>query len=217
MEYEIRKYRDSDREAVRRICMDTAILGKPVDILFGDRDIAADAIISYYTDFEPESCFVAAAGGSVIGYLAGSVDSSRRRRMILFRIIPSLFIKAISRPVFFRKKTLLLCKSFIRAFIRGEFFNPGFSRDYPASLHINVEEGFRRYGVGRRLLDEYFNYLERKKIKGVMLETKSGESVRFFAGRGFKVLYCREISYLQNCGCAGAKFFVMGAKLRAVD
>ncbi len=215
MEYIIRKYRDRDREAVRKICLDTAVLGEPVDVLFDDRDIAADILISYYTDFEPGSCFVAVSGEKVIGYLAGCVDFSRRRRAMLLSIIPRVLARAASRSVLFRKKTFLLGKSFAPALIRGEFRRPDFSIDYPASLHINVETGFRGRGVGPGLLDEYVNYLRVKKIKGVMLETKSRKAAKFFESAGFKVLYSHRISYLQYCGCADATLFVMGKKIES--
>ncbi len=213
MEYTVRKYRESDREAVRRICADTAVLGEPVNTVFDDRDIASDVLISYYTDFEPESCFVAAAEGRVAGYLAGSLDSSRRRRAILLKIIPSALAKAASRKVLLRKKTLVLCRSFIRSFFAGEFSGSAFSRDYPALIHINIERGFRGRGVGAGLLEEYFKYLKCKHVKAVMLSTKSADAAGFFSRRGFKVLYSRRISCMKALGRAGERRFVMGRKV----
>ncbi len=210
MEYTVRKYRESDREAVRRISADTAVLGEPVDLLFDDREIASDVLISYYTDFEPEACFVAAAEGRVAGYLAGSLDHRRRRRAFLLKIIPAAVVKAFSRKVFLRKKTLMLAKSFMRSLLAGEFFGPAFSRDYPAVVHINIERGFRGRGAGAGLIEEYLKYLKKRHVKGVMLSTTSAEAAGFFSSRGFKVLYSRRISCLKACGRAGERRFIMG-------
>ena len=53
-----RKYRPSDRAAVRRLCCETGFIGNPIDPVFEDRELFADFLTAYYTDFEPESAFV---------------------------------------------------------------------------------------------------------------------------------------------------------------
>src|SRR5438445_597293 len=68
----IRPYRASDRDAVRRLCCETGFLGKPIDPVFADRELFADFLTGYYTDWEPESAFVLETGGEVKGYLLGS-------------------------------------------------------------------------------------------------------------------------------------------------
>ena len=54
----IRGYRRSDREAVRKLCCDTGFLGHPIDPVYEDRELFADFLTTYYTDHEPESCFL---------------------------------------------------------------------------------------------------------------------------------------------------------------
>src|SRR4051812_15889577 len=54
----IRGYRESDREAVRTLCCDTGFLGDPIDPVYEDRELFADFLTTYYTDHEPESCFL---------------------------------------------------------------------------------------------------------------------------------------------------------------
>ena len=49
----IRNYRPSDRQAVRALCCDTGFLGQPIDPVFGDRDLFADFLTTYYLDAEP--------------------------------------------------------------------------------------------------------------------------------------------------------------------
>src|SRR6266436_5769031 len=68
----IRGYRKSDREAVRKLCCDTGFLGEPIDPVYEDRELFADFLTTYYTDHEPESCFLLEVDGEIRGYLLGS-------------------------------------------------------------------------------------------------------------------------------------------------
>lgn len=64
-----RPYEPRDRATIRRICCETGFLGKPIDEVFGDRDVFADFLTRYYTDVEPESSWVGEKNGQVVGYL----------------------------------------------------------------------------------------------------------------------------------------------------
>src|SRR4028119_833664 len=68
----IRKFEKRDREIVRRLCCDTGFLGEPIDPVFEDRELFADYLTAYYTDWEPESAFVLLVNGDIRGYLLGS-------------------------------------------------------------------------------------------------------------------------------------------------
>ena len=88
LQTDIRKFQSGDREAVRRICCATALLGNPSSIFFDGDEIFADAITLYFTDYEPESCFVAEHQGEVVVYLIGAKDAACAcRKDILFRIM----------------------------------------------------------------------------------------------------------------------------------
>ncbi len=214
IEAAIRKYTPGDKAAVRDICVETALLGAPVDACFDDREIAADIMISYYTDFEPGSCFVAVLNDKIAGYVAGCTDAAARRRKTILFIIPPVLVKLVCRGLLPRKKTLLLCKNFLSGFIAGDFFNPDFSRQYRASLHINVAESARGMGIGGKLLDEYLKHLASEQITGATLETKSEKAVAFFRGHGFIVLFSKKISYLEYLGFSNLKLFIMGLAVR---
>ena len=47
----VRPFEPRDRQAVRVICCDSADRGKPIEDLFPDRDLAADVLTAYYTDY----------------------------------------------------------------------------------------------------------------------------------------------------------------------
>ena len=66
----IRPYEPRDRAAVRQICCDTADAGQPVERFFPDREVIADLLTNYYTQFEPQSAFVADNGSGAVGDLA---------------------------------------------------------------------------------------------------------------------------------------------------
>ena len=70
--YTIRSYRKTDRDAVRRLCCQTGFLGTPIDPVYEDRQLFADFLTTYYTDWEPESSFVIEIDGEIRGYLLGS-------------------------------------------------------------------------------------------------------------------------------------------------
>src|ERR1700755_2063409 len=71
-DFQVRSYRPSDRDSVRALCCETGFLGKAIDPVFEDRELFADYLTAYYTDWEPESSFVLLLNGRIDGYLLGS-------------------------------------------------------------------------------------------------------------------------------------------------
>ncbi len=151
----IRKYKREDRQAVRDIAWETAFMGKPASVFFSDREIFADFLTLYFTDYEPESCFVAESKGNVIGYLIGAENETRLKKNFVFKIIPKLFIKAIARGVLLKKKNSRYLKNCFNSFLKGEFRDPDFSEEYPAILHINIIESLRKSGIGSKLVSSF--------------------------------------------------------------
>src|SRR3954464_3696784 len=72
-QFEIRPFNPAtDRARVRELCCETGFLGKPIDPVFEDRELFADYLTGYYTDWEPESAWVLVVNGDIRGYLMGS-------------------------------------------------------------------------------------------------------------------------------------------------
>ena len=92
----VRKFERRDRDDVRFLCCQTGFLGKPIDPVFQDRELFADYLTSYYTDIEPESCFVLEQNGRVVGYLLGSRRPYRQQIHSFFQNI-RLLIHGVSR------------------------------------------------------------------------------------------------------------------------
>src|ERR1043166_9582937 len=92
----IRGYRRSDRAAVRKLCCATGFLGDPIDPVYEDRELFADFLTTYYTDHEPESCFLLEVDGEIRGYLLGSRKPLRNQLYALYQNV-WLFFRALTR------------------------------------------------------------------------------------------------------------------------
>ncbi len=198
----IAKAEQRDRAAIRKICCDTGYAGNDIRPHFDDQELFADIFTLYYTDFEPQSAFVARAGGNTVGYLCGSLNSRRCHRVLATQIIPRHLFRALSGHYRMGKKTY--------RYILNMFTNlspaklSSLLRLYPAHLHINIEKDYRRQGIGRALMNRYFRYLQKHGVTGVHLGTTSlNESgAPFFEKLGFG-LYSR----VKNSSCEGREAY----------
>ena len=188
----IRGYLSSDRGSVRKIASDTAFSGSPSDIFFDDRELLADILTLYYTEYERESIFIAEVDGKVAGYLIGCIDIKRYKRIWITKILPLLIVKSIVKtPLIFTKKNMAFLYYCVMAFFKKELFIPDISDDYPAILHINIAKEYRDRGMGTKLIEEYIKYLKNKRVKGIHLTTISSDAVRFLSSISFYIfLYC---------------------------
>ncbi|MDD2679306.1 MAG: GNAT family N-acetyltransferase [Candidatus Omnitrophica bacterium] len=206
----IRKFQPGDREDVRRICCSSAFLGSPSSLFFEGDEIFADAITLYFTDYEPESCFVAEYQGKVVGYIIGAKDVSRaRRKDILFKLLK----KAITSAVLFKPRNMLFIWHCLVSLLKGEFSEPDFSRDYPATLHINIQEGFRGSDIGTGLIAAYLKYLKEEGVRGVHLATLSERAGNFFTQQGFDLLYKGRRTYLRYVLYQELPLYIYGKRL----
>ncbi len=209
----IRKYQASDRAQVRQICCDTAFMGKPSSLFFDGDDLFADCLTRYFTDYEPESCFVAEKEGKVVGYLIAAKDVSRMGKVFAHKIALKLLARAVFTGVFFRKKNIIFLGNCLRSMLRGEFRQPDVSGEYPATLHINAAEGSRGQGIGSQLIRECLVYLKGEAVKAVHLATMSEEAARFFESSGFTLLFSRQRSYFRHLLDRDFSVYVYGKKL----
>ncbi|MCM8766397.1 MAG: GNAT family N-acetyltransferase [Candidatus Omnitrophica bacterium] len=209
----IRQYRKEDRSAIRRIAWETAFLGEPADIFFENKEIVADFLTKYFTDYEPQSCFVAEKEGRVVGYVFGTQNIAVLRRAFGIKVFPRLLIKFIGNKNMLRKKNLLFFFNSLLSFLKGEFKMPDLFRDYPAVLHINIEKHFRNLGLGSRLIDTYLNYLAENRISGVHLATLSERASHFFKKQGFDLLFKGSRSYFKHILHKDIPIYIYGKRL----
>jgi len=186
----IRPYEPRDRGAVRSICCDTAFQGGPVDPLFHDREVAADLLTSYYTDYEPEAIWAAEHEGRVVGYLTGCLNSRRYFRIMTWCIVPKAVIRAIRCGLFLSVQTWKLLGSGTVLFLSG-----GFRHDIPQSicaghLHVSLRKEFRGQKVGHRLVEQFCKQARAAGLQGIYASVrKENHPARhFFERLGFTAL-----------------------------
>ena len=209
----VRKFAAGDRQRVREISCATAFLELPRKGIFSDEEILADILTLYFTDYEPEFCFVAVADGRVCGYLTGAKDA-RLMDKRCGRVFPRVFFKALARGFFFRWVNLrFLWRLVWRSLLRGEFAMPDFSAEYPAMLHINMESSCRGRGIGERLINAYLQYLRESGVKGVHFGSFSERAKGFFLKQGFEIVFQGRRSYLEPNAGQRVNFYVFAKKI----
>lgn len=186
----IRAYEHLDRSAVRQICCDTAYRGQPIEKFFTDREVVAELLTVYYTDFEPESLWVAEFEGRIIGYLTGCRNNRRYASLLAWPIVPRMMWKALLKGLFFRKMTWRMIWATIKNWQIG-----GFSKYIPwdrssGHLHIDIIDQFRGQHVGRQLMEKFFNQAQESGLRGIYAVTYEDNmaACRFFERMGLDVI-----------------------------
>jgi ribosomal protein S18 acetylase RimI-like enzyme len=210
----IRKYVKNDRESVRRISCDTAFFGEPVENFFESRDFIADFLTAYYTDYEPQSCFVAVAKNKIVGYLIGTTNEAKMVKTFFLKILPKTFFKSFFKGVFFKRKNILFFWWNIFSFLKGQFFPAVDLKNYPALLHINFSAEYRGMGLGSILLKSYLDYLNNEKVSGVHLTTHSEKACKFFEKNNFKLLLKTKRSYYRGVLHKDSGYYYFGLLLK---
>jgi GNAT superfamily N-acetyltransferase len=209
----IRKYNAQDRSAVRQISCKTALMGEPSAVFFDDDEIFADALTIYFTDYEPESCFVVECENMVIGYLLGTKGVLHMDKIFSGKIALPLFIKALRRCKFFHKRNVRFLFHVFLSLAKGEFKSPTFSKDYPATLHINIIKEYRAGGIGSKLINAYLDYLKEQAVKGVHLATMSENASQFFKKQNFQLLFQGKRSYFRYFLGRNIPIYIYGIRI----
>ncbi len=209
----IRHYRKEDRPFVRKIAWETALMGESAQAFFDGEEIFSDFLTLYFTDSEPESCFVAQVKGNIAGYLLGAKDTALLERIFRDKIIFPLLFRAFVRGTFFKKKNLIFFFNFLKSLLRKEFKMPDFSREYPATLHINLKKECRGLGAGSKLISAFLGYLSKSGVPGVCLATMSEEAGTFFQKQGFNLMYRGKRSYFRHILHRDIPIYIYAKKL----
>jgi len=209
----IRKFKAEDREPVRDIAWETAFIGEPAAAFFFGKSILADFLTLYFTDYEPDSCFVAVFKSQVVGYLIGCQDTRVMASIFKKKILAGLLAKFLFSGVFLRLKNLRLIFNFARSFFKGEFNMGEVNSDYPATLHINLKKDFRGKGEGARLISAFQVYLVSKGVKGLHLATMSSAAGAFFSRQDFILLSKHPRSYFRHLLTQEVSVYIYAKKL----
>jgi len=210
---QIRPYEPRDRAAVRQICSDTADAGQPIERFFPDREVFADLLTNYYTEFEPQSVFVAESGREVVGYVTGSVDTKRFLRAMMWRIVPVASVKALARGTLWHPQAVRLFRANLGMWLKTGYRSGPTLGQYPAHLHVNVREGFRGQRLGQRLVEAFCERARAAGARGVHAGV-SAENLRgchFFEELGFVELH-REPRFRKTDGSGSILYTIIYGK-----
>jgi ribosomal protein S18 acetylase RimI-like enzyme len=186
---DIRPYIREDRTALRKLCCDVADRGGPIEGFFPDREVAADLLTKYYTDYEPQATFVAVADGQLAGYVSGCLDNRRYGLVVGWLLMPPLLAKAFKRGVFFRPQVGQLVKGALKNWRRAFSWRKKSFHSHQGRLHIGIAEGFRNQKIGRDLLKALLAYAWGRGISEIAASVHDGNQAasRFFETNGFVV------------------------------
>lgn len=196
----VRPYAPDDRNAVRRICCDTGFMGKPVDPLFSDREAFADFFTAYYTDCEPENCWVGVTDGDIVGYLLACLDPPRYRKLhgrIVARTVPRVLGRLVAGR--YPPQNARFLWWFVTRSLRE---TPRTPPDTP-HFHFNVLEQNRGDGVGRRMLLTFLRRLRDRgvpRIYGQMQTYANRRAPRVFERFGFRMVDKRRVTKFERFG-----------------
>ncbi|MBF0512320.1 MAG: GNAT family N-acetyltransferase [Candidatus Omnitrophica bacterium] len=185
----IRAYEPSFRSQLRQICCDVADRGEPIERIFPDRDIAADLLTKYYTDYEPRSSFVAVCDGRLVGYINGCLDNRRYGLVMFWLLIPQLLVKAFKSGIFFKPQVLGMLKAVLENWPRIFTWRKGSFHSHQGHLHIGVASDFRHQDVGASLINALIEYAAQKGIVELEATVHSAnkEASIFFEKQGFEI------------------------------
>ncbi len=189
---EIRQYQPADRARVRELCCLTGFLGNPVDPIFEDRELFADYLTAYYTDWEPESAFVLLVGGDIRGYLLGSRHSYRQQFYNLYNNV-ALFLRGMWRYRSYNSAS----KKFVHWIFRQAWKEVPAAPRRTAHFHINLLADARQVATTRALMDAYLKYLHdhgEKAVFGQMVVFEDRRGTKMFERYGFRVLNKTEVT-----------------------
>jgi GNAT superfamily N-acetyltransferase len=212
-EVKIRKFEAKDRAEVRQIAHDTALMGESAGLFFQGREVISDALSLYFTDYEPDSCFVAEINHQIVGYLIGAKNKIAAQVIFNGQIALLLFLKALTSGIFLRIKNLKFIFSCLIDLLKNGMRTPDFNQAYPATFHLNIKDDFRGQGIGVKLISAYLDYLKIEKIPGVHLATMSFEAANFFLSQGFGQLYKGKRSYFRHILHRDVPLYIFGKRL----
>ena len=192
-QFEIRPFNPTtDRARVRDLCCETGFLGKPIDPVFEDRQLFADYLTAYYTDWEPESAFVLLVDGEIRGYLLGSRQPFRQQVYNLYNNF-ALFLRGLFRYRHYNAAS----KKFVRWILTQAWREVPAAPRRIAHFHINLLADARQVATTRAIMDAYLQYLHEhgeKKVFGQMVVFEDRRSTKMFERYGFRVLNKAEIT-----------------------
>ena len=170
----IRPYKDSDKEQLELICIETA--DKNIRDTAKKREMLLLEYNRYYTRACKDTIFVADCGGKAVGYILCDTNYNN-------------FLKNFKKNEYkqLKKIDFLNAVNFYLS-LKGEKI---YSKNYSAHMHIDILPEFQRQGIGHKLVDALKCKLEGMNVNGVFLSVSMNNKigVPFYYKYGFEPVY----------------------------
>ena len=193
-DYIIRPYARRDRERIRQICCETGYLGAPIDSVFTDRDLFADYLTRYYTDIEPETCWVGEKNGVVVGYLLGCKRWHLNRWWGIWNLV-RLAGKAGWR--FLTGRYDAKSRKFLGWILTRGWRETPATPSAAAHFHFNSLKEYRKMGIARDLVMTLFENLKRhhvRRVFGQMATYANRRTERLYEYMGWTVVEKKRVT-----------------------
>jgi len=187
---DIRLYQPKDKENCIQICYDTGYLGNSAAGHFSDKKLFGLLFCEYYLDYEPENCFVVDDQGQAVGYIIGTTDTLRYTKEFNKKMVQRILKRMLFSTLWkYNKDCLWILKEAFNASLGTEM--NAIYREYPAHLHIDIWEQYRRKGLGFQMMDVFLEHLRKQGVRGIHLGTtnKNEQAVPFYQKYGFQIIH----------------------------
>jgi hypothetical protein len=180
----------ADWRAIRELCCRTGDAGNAIDV--ARWPFFAQLRIGPYEACCPGWTYVAVRSGRIDGYLTGCPDSVGFRRTCRRSFTLPLLLDVARGRYPWNGDTRLFVKEALRLDVRSRLDRAPLRYGRvlavcPAHLHMNVDAGDRRGGVGRALMLRYVDDLRTHRVPGVHLMCGDGP-LGFYARLGFRTI-----------------------------
>lgn len=175
------------RAAVRECVFVTGYGGDDVTPFFTDRELFADFLTLYYTDYEPGHAYIGLVDGAPAGYLLGCADTRAYERVMKEKVYPRILKNLVSGRYRIDRVTGRYIVRGLASQVRGEGMTPPLEQ-FPAHLHIDLLAPYRRLGLGSRLIHAWLSDLRAMGSPGIHLGTSTAHTLShaFYKKLGFQ-------------------------------
>jgi GNAT superfamily N-acetyltransferase len=150
-------------------------MGEPAPERIPDEWIWAEYWTRYFTDREPDCCWVVerVGDGAVVGYLTGTVHAARVDRYAPF-LLGGIVWRVVRRLLLRRPQSRRAMLAMLLSLLRGELLlPPGVMSCFPGTCHVDLLPEARGRGLGPRLMAAYLKRMRRLRVPGIHARTLS--------------------------------------------